>query len=205
MPPNEALKIGITGNIGSGKSSFCHYLEELGQKVLYADAIAHEILIELSPLWAKKWGEQVLQDGKADRAKISELVFSDPQKLAFLNSQIHPRVKKRFAEEQESSAQPVLCFEIPLLFEAGWEDYFDFLVLIKAPPKLVLQRLKMRNPGQIDNLQLRLSKQIPDSKKAAWVDLVIENDQGFEQLREQAKQLIALFPKIPRAQSKAFD
>jgi dephospho-CoA kinase len=69
----------------------------------------------------------------------------------------------------------------------------------------VLQRLKMRNPGQIDNLQLRLSKQIPDSKKAAWVDLVIENDQGFEQLREQAKQLIALFPQIPRAQSKAFD
>jgi len=204
MPPNEPLKIGITGNIGSGKSSVCHYLEKHGQRVLYADKIAHEVLIEKTPLLIQRWGRKILQNGNIDRAKIAEIVFADSQELDFLNSQIHPGVLQRFALETKQSDLAALCFEIPLLFEAGLEDCFDYLVLVTAPRSKVIERLKVRDPGKTQDHIQRLAVQMPDAVKAEKVDLVIHNDQSLQQLEKEAQKLIESLPKIRKKQSQDF-
>lgn len=196
MPQSKPLKIAITGNIGSGKSSFCNYLRQYGQKVFDADEIANEILFSLTPLWRKRWGDKVFRDGFVDKQAISEIVFHDAEELAYLNSEIHPRVTQRFTEEFQKSDADALFFEIPLLFEARLEADFDYLVLVTAPRAVVLQRLKQRNPLEIENLILRLDKQMPDADKAARVDLVIDNSLDLSHLKNEAKKLIETLPNL---------
>lgn len=196
MPQSRPLTIAITGNIGSGKSSFCNYLRQEGQRVLSADEIANEILIELAELWRKRWGDKVFCDGIVDRRAISDIVFQDQKELDYLNSEIHPRVMQRFTEELAKSDEDALYFEIPLLFEAHLEGYFDYLVLVTAPRSVVLKRLEQRNPGQLENLKLRLDRQMPDAQKAARVDLVIDNSYDLSHLKNEAKKLIESIPNI---------
>ncbi|MCB5270242.1 MAG: dephospho-CoA kinase [Candidatus Cloacimonetes bacterium] len=196
MPQNKPFAIAITGNIGSGKSSFCNYLRQYGQRVLSADDVANEILFDLPELWRQRWGDRVFCDGRLDKQAISEIVFHDEKELEYLNSEIHPRVRQRFTEELIKSDEDALYFEIPLLFEAGLEAYFDYLVLVTAPRSVVLKRLEERNPGQLENLKLRLDKQLPDAEKAARVDLVIDNSQDLSQLKNEAKKLIENIPNI---------
>ncbi|MCB5252563.1 MAG: dephospho-CoA kinase [Candidatus Cloacimonadaceae bacterium] len=196
MPPSKALKIAITGNIGSGKSSFCNFLKQFGHQVLSADEIASEILLNLAELWHKRWGDKVFHDGIVDKEAIADIVFQDPRELDYLNSEIHPRVMQRFAEESDKSDEDMLFFEIPLLFEAKLESHFDYLVLVTAPREIVLKRLQQRNPGQLENLRLRLDSQIPDAEKAARVDLVIDNSQDLMHLKAEAQKLIESIPDI---------
>lgn len=196
MPPSKAFKIAITGNIGSGKSSFCSFLKHFGHKVLSADDIANEILIDLADLWHKRWGDQVFREGKLDKKAISDLVFQDNKELEYLNSEIHPRVMQHFAEKTKACTETMLFFEIPLLFEAHLEAEFDYLVLVTAPKAMVLERLEQRNPGQLENLKLRLARQIPDAEKAARVDLVIDNSHDLSHLKNEAKRLIESIPNI---------
>lgn len=196
MPQSKPFKIAITGNIGSGKSSFCGYLKQYGQKVLSADEVANEVLLSLADLWRKRWGDKVFHEGILDKGAISDIVFHDAQELDYLNSEIHPRVMQCFAEESDKSDEAVLFFEIPLLFEADLEAHFDYLVLVTAPRSVVLKRLEQRNPGQIENLKLRLDRQIPDADKAARVDLVIDNSLDLPHLKAEAKKLIDSLPYI---------
>lgn len=196
MSQSKPLAIAITGNIGSGKSSFCNYLRQAGQKVWSADEIASEILFDLEDLWRARWGDKVFCDGMVDKKALSDIVFHDEKELEYLNSEIHPRVMQRFTEELIKSDEDALYFEIPLLFEAGLERYFDYLVLVTAPRSVVLERLEERNPGQLENLKLRLDAQLPDAEKAARVDLVIDNSQDLSQLRNEAKKLIETIPNI---------
>lgn len=196
MPQSKPFAIAITGNIGSGKSSFCTFLKEAGQTVLSADDVAKEILFSLAPLWRKRWGERVFHDAVVDRKAISEIVFHDAKELEYLNSEIHPRVMQRFTQALETSDKVLLFFEIPLLFEARLEANFDYTVLVTAPRAIVLERLETRNPGQLENLKLRLDRQMPDAEKAAKVDLVIDNSHGLPQLEHEAKKLIESIPHI---------
>ena len=196
MPQSRPFSIAITGNIGSGKSSFCNYLRQAGQKVWSADDIANEVLFALPDLWRARWGDKVFCDGMVDKQAISDIVFHDAKELEYLNSEIHPRVMQRFTEELIKSDEDVLCIEIPLLFEAHLEGHFDYLVLVTAPRSVVLKRLEERNPGQLENLKLRLDSQTPDAEKAAKVDLVIDNSQDLPHLKNEAKKLIENIPNI---------
>nr|MDK2850757.1 dephospho-CoA kinase [Candidatus Cloacimonadota bacterium] len=196
MPENSAFLVAITGNIGSGKSSFCTFLEEEGQRVIYADRVANNILMQNDTIWRARWGEQVLTNGEIDRKKIAEIVFNDSSELDYLNSIIHPQVIQSFIKSAKDEEVAMLFFEVPLLFEAGLTDLFDYLVLVTAPRDKVLKRLKARNPDQFENLKLRLDQQIPDHQKVDKVDMVINNDGELDQLKLKAKELISIISNL---------
>jgi dephospho-CoA kinase len=191
MPENRAFLVAITGNIGSGKSSFCAYLEDLGQKVIYADLVAKDILMQSATIWRERWAEGAFTNGEIDTKKISDIVFNDPDELDFLNSVIHPKVVRSFLQSAKEEVADLLFFEIPLLFEAGLHDMFDYLVLVMSPREDVLKRLEARNPDQYENQKLRLDQQIPDVQKAEKVDLVICNDSDLDALKEKARELLS--------------
>jgi len=198
MPESKRpLLIGITGNIGSGKSSICRVIEQHGYSVIYADIIADKFLQTMTDTWVQRWGSDILSAGKADRAKIAAIVFQNPVERDFLNAQIHPQVLQEFQRIIEGSASSQLFFEIPLLFEAGFQDSFDYLILIKAEREAVLRRVKERDGADYEATLKRLAAQIPDSKKEDQVDLVIDNSGSFENSCDQVRLFLDGLSRIP--------
>lgn len=190
MRENSSLTIAITGNIGSGKSTFCGYLQELGETVYYADSIAHELTPSIKDLLIARWGRDIWLNGSPDRKQIASIVFNSASELQFLNSALHPLVVKRIQELIHTAKQERVFFEIPLLFEAGIEDLFDRTVLVSSSMELTLERLKLRNRDSYENQIKRLDAQIPDSRKAEMVDYLIINDGNLEALRLAAQNLL---------------
>lgn len=190
MRENSTLTIAITGNIGSGKSTFCGYLQELGETVYYADSIAHDLTPSIKDLLIARWGRDIWLNGSPDRKQIASIVFNSASELQFLNSALHPLVVKRIQELIHTAKQERVFFEIPLLFEAGIEDLFDRTVLVSSSMELTLERLKLRNRDSYENQIKRLDAQIPDSKKAEMVDYLIINDGNLEALRLAAQNLL---------------
>jgi dephospho-CoA kinase len=198
MPASKRpLLIGITGNIGSGKSTICKVLEEHGYTVIYADKIAAKYLQSMTDTWVERWGSSILSGGEPDHAKISRIVFAHPQERNFLNAQIHPRVLHEFQCIIDNSDSAQLFFEIPLLFEAELQDSFDYLILITAKRDVVLQRVKQRDKAEYEATLKRLAAQMPDSQKENRVDLVIDNSGSIEASQAQISEFLEGVSRIP--------
>ena len=198
--------IGITGNIGSGKSSFCAFLEQAGLAVYYADLLAKAVLRDpevLSKL-AARWGNEIAEDGKPRSEVIAAKVFGKPEELAFLNSLVHPGTLKQMQQLVEQSTTPVVLFEVPLLFEARLEDCFDYLVLITAPLELRTRRIIDRDKATRQQVGQRAAAQLPDSEKASRCDLVILNDKGLKDLEEQALIFVRQLPELRTRPKRPF-
>jgi len=200
------LLIGVTGNIGSGKSSFCKFLEELGLMVFYADQIARQVLEQAEVLNSliRRWGPEVAERGLPVSQRIAEQVFGKPEELAFLNTLVHPGTLRRMRDLVDQSSSPVLVFEVPLLFEAGLQDCFDYLVLISASAALRTERLKKRDNESSEQINRRLSSQMPDSDKAPLCDLLIVNEGSISHLRKQALQLKENLPELSFRNVRSF-
>ena len=192
------ILIGVTGNIGSGKSSFCAFLEAVGLQVYHADAIAKSVLNEphiLKALMAR-WGIGITLDGNPRADVIADKVVGNPEELVFLNSVVHPGTLEKMQRLVEQSNASVLLFEVPLLFEAKLEDCFDYLVLITSPAEQRTSRIINRDKGIREQVERRITAQIPDTEKAARCDLVIRNERQLNDLRGQAQKFIASIPSI---------
>lgn len=200
------LLIGITGNIGSGKSSFIKFILQQGYRVLFADTIAKQKLDDpdVKAILAKRWGDGILSDGAISHHKIAEIVFKQDHEREYLNSLIHPLVLQDFQDIVATSQERYLIFEIPLLFEAGLQACFDFICLITASEETRIQRLKERNPHDLDNQIRRLKAQLPESQKLALADLVIDNSGSLSELEARARNFCTMIPNIPRRDVKAF-
>lgn len=182
--------IGITGNIGSGKSTFCRELERRGQRVIYADAVAEKYLMLLRELWVKRWGTDILDRGALDKAKIADIIFDQPAERHYLNSEIHPLVLQDFQSIVEQSGEARVYFEIPLLFETNLANCFDFIILIMAKQEIVMQRIMERDHSSYADIQKRLAAQMPDELKASQVDLVIDNSGNIDELRKKVQSFL---------------
>ena len=203
---NEPLLIGITGNMGSGKTVFCNFLVAGGLRVISADTLANKHLEdpEIIRALVKRYSKDILSSAE-DKTKLrinhkllADKVFNSTTETNYLNSLIHPLVLKDFQQIVEQSAEKALCFEVPLLFEANLQDCFDYIILISAPLETLLQRLEKRGEDRI-KAQQRLLHQLPDTEKRLLVDLVIENEGDLASLQKAAA---AFLEKIPYLQYK---
>jgi dephospho-CoA kinase len=187
--------IGVTGGIGSGKSTFSKMLaEKLGARLFDADASARELL-ESDPAVREKITAEVLAeayspDGRPDRAAIRRVVFHDPAAKTRLEAILHPRIRERWtqlAAECRQNATP-LVVEIPLLFETGAERFFDKIVTVACSRESQLARTAARGLAQ-DEAEAIIRSQFPLDQKTARADFVAWNDGTLANLENQASEL----------------
>jgi len=192
------LKIGLTGGIGSGKSTVARLLSSYGAVVVDSDQIAREVVAPRSPGLAAvtaEFGTDVLQpDGSLDRAALGAVVFADPERLAALNAIVHPLVGERTAQleaEAVASGAPVVVFDVPLLVENGMQGLYDGVVVVDCPVEVAVERLLSQRGMSEADARARISHQATREQRRAAATWVVDNSGGPEQLEAQVRALWA--------------
>jgi dephospho-CoA kinase len=173
------LKIGLTGGIGSGKTTVAQIFEVLAIPVYYADLAARELMNldpELKNQIIVSFGKEAYKNGKLDRAYLSDLVFADTEKLAVLNSLVHPVTLRDAANWMNNQNTPYAIKEAALIFEGSLEKYFDFMIGVTAPESLRMERVMQRDRTSADNVLQRMQQQMDEKEKIGRCDFVIVND-----------------------------
>lgn len=175
------LQIGITGGIGSGKTTVCRIFEELGIPVYYADERAKALMVENQTVIVelkKLFGEEAyLPDGALNRKWIGAIVFQDGKKLKQLNAIVHPAVLTDGEEWHQRQANvPYTLKESALLFEIKSERFYDKTITVIAPKDVRIQRVMERDGLSKEAVEARMDKQLDDKRKRQLADYVIIND-----------------------------
>jgi len=204
--------VGLTGGIGTGKSTVARWLAELGAVVIDADAIVHELQApgtELLDEMTRAFGPGILQpDGSLDREGLGKIVFADPEALKRLNALVHPRVGaemfRRLAEAREADV-PLVVLDIPLLLEGRARradgdgrprtaaDLVEEVIVVWAPAETQVARVAARDGASEEHARERMAAQLPIDEKRALADHVIENDGELEATRQQ---VVALYARL---------
>lgn len=186
--------VALTGGIASGKSTVCRLLEEKGAHIVDSDLLAREVVRKGTPAWreiVEHFGEGILNhEGEIDRAKLGEIVFSQPGEREFLNRVTHPRIFQLMAErlrelEEETGGEGVVVLDIPLLVEAGAGRMFHFNLVVDAPPEEQAKRLMEDRGLSAGEAWARISSQASREERLRCADLVIENDGSLDKLRNE--------------------
>lgn len=174
------LKVGLTGNIGSGKTLVCQIFKSLGVSVFYADKVARELYDypEIRTQVKQVFGDDVYNsDEKLISQKLARLVFHDETALRKINGIIHPGVVKEYMQWLEKHAdEDYTVHEAAILFESGLEQEFDHIIVISAPEQVRLQRVINRDGVDENDVKARIKNQWPEEKKVQKADFVIVND-----------------------------
>jgi len=193
------LKVGLTGSIGSGKSTIAGVFKVLGIPVYTADDEAKKILDlpEVVQLIVTEFGAGLLtEEGKIHRQMLAAIVFNNANSLAKLNSIIHPRVKKHFTDWMSNQTDtPYLIQEAAIIYESGFDVFFDKMIVVAAPAEERIARVVKRDVMARDQVLLRMDKQWNEALKLKKADFVIhngENDMAIQQVLAIHKKLIDL-------------
>lgn len=194
----ECVKaIGLTGGIGSGKSTVAALLEEFGATVIHADTVGHETYRPHTPGWQRvvdTFGPEVLAaDATVDRRKLGAIVFSDPQALGRLNAIVQPlifaEVRRRLdAYRAAAHVQPVV-FEAAVLIEANWLPLVDEVWLVVASPDAVVERLGQQRGLPPAQVAARVAAQLGDAERRRHAQVVVRNTGSLDELRGQVRTL----------------
>ncbi len=184
----KMLRVGLTGNIGSGKSLVAKIFSTLGIQLYHADQESKKLLEvpQIRSGIVKIFGPEILfPSGEIDRKKLGSIVFSDPVLLNSLNSLLHPLVMKDFDEWcTTQQKQQYIIQEAAIIFESGYKDKFDKIIHISCPREVSIERVIRRDKVNREDVLKRMQFQFEDSKKAAMSDYVIRND-GSEMIIPQ--------------------
>jgi dephospho-CoA kinase len=185
------LRIGLTGGIGSGKSTVAARLAELGAVVIDSDRLAREVVQVGSPGLARvveRFGPSVLlPDGSLDRPRLGQLVFSDPAALADLNAIVHPLVRARseaLSSQAAAGGAVAVVQDVPLLVENKLAGGYDRVIVVEAPLELRLQRLAGRGLDE-ETARARIAAQASDDERRAVADIVLNNSGSVAELMAQ--------------------
>lgn len=175
--------VGITGGIGSGKSTVCQFFKILGIPVYSADDRAKWLMSndpELKSILSKEFGEETyLSDGTLNRNFLAQTVFSDAEKVKKINAIVHPAVGKDFKFWADKQIAPYLLKEAALLFETGSDKDLDKVINVSSPLKIRVARVLMRDPHRDeDQINQIINQQLPDEKKNELADFVIKNSEN---------------------------
>lgn len=191
MTEKKPVIVGVTGNIGSGKSTLTRILVNNGCAVISADAIAREITARGTPALTEivqTFGALVtLADGSLDRRKMRQLVFSDPRKRKTLESITLPRIRERFEEYTLNLSKlqyRTIYYEAPTLFESGADKRVDRIITVIAKDKIRRQRIASRDGLSERMIDKTFAAQIDQNEKAARSDYVVENNETVTELAE---------------------
>ncbi len=192
---HQVIKAGITGGIGSGKSTVCRIFEKLGIPVYYADERAkylmqheHHLIDEIR----KTFGSDIYDNGKLNRKLLAERVFNDSIKLKQLNALVHPAVfhdTEDWVEEQKALKVPYVLKEAALLIESGSYKSLDKLIVVTAPLEIRIERVMYRDNSTKEEIIARINHQLPDEEKVKLADYVIENSGDLEYLEGQVLEI----------------
>ena len=173
------LKVGITGGIGSGKSTVARVFSVLGIPVYDADTAAKRLMREDSSVRdsvVRAFGPNAYRDGELQRQWLASVVFSDPAKTSVLNAIVHPAVIRDAAAWMQRQTGPYAMKEAALVFESGSDRELDLVIGVTAPEEIRIERVVARDGLPPDQVRDRMSRQMPESEKMGRCDRVILND-----------------------------
>ena len=173
------LKIGLTGGIGSGKTTVAQIFEALAIPVYYADQAARDLMNqdpELKKKIISAFGPAAYKNGDLDRSYLGTMVFADAEKLAVLNSFVHPVTLRDAAEWMKNQKTAYAIKEAALIFEAGLENFFDYIIGVTAPESLRIERVMKRDHATAENILQRIGQQMNEDEKMSRCNFIIVND-----------------------------
>lgn len=189
------IRIGITGGIGSGKSTVCRIFGEAGAAVYDSDAAAKRLMNEDADLRSRlvdEFGVQTYENGVLNRAYLASVVFADEEKLHRLDSIVHPAVREDFRRWCESRTEDIAILESAILFESGFDKEVDATLAVVAPRELRIERVMKRNGVGREEVERRMAAQMSDDELSRRADCTIVNI-SLDYLRSDVEQLVKRF------------
>lgn len=187
------LRIGLTGGIGSGKSTVCDLFRELGAPIIDSDIIARELVEPGRPALAqitRLFGKQILQqDGSLNRARLRERVFNNEQQREQLESLLHPLIRQEMQRQIASLDAPYVILAIPLLLEKGWQQQLDRVVVVDCSEQQQRERAGGRDGSSTQTIEQIITSQISRDRRLAAADDIIDNSDSLDSLRHQVERL----------------
>lgn len=188
------LKIGLTGGIGSGKSTVAELFSELGVSVIDADQISHQLTRSGSESFKairQLLGDEFINaEGELDRKKIARHIFSDPEKKAALENILHPRIRQRMLQEiEQADHNAYIILSIPLLLETNFTDLVDRILVVDADDEIRIQRTRQRDDRSEQQIRAIMRQQVERDRRLQCADDVIYNNGNLEDLRNTVDRL----------------
>lgn len=189
----DILNIGITGSIACGKSTVSNYLKDKGYTIIDADKLGHIALTsdEVREKLEKSFGLRIIENNEISREKLGKLVFGNEENLKILNSIVHPYIRRQILQLQEKHSDERLVFlDIALLFEAGFEDLVEKIIVVHVDEKIQLARLMSRNSLSKEQAMYRIESQMSSKDKSILGNYVIDNSGTKEETYKQIDLII---------------
>ncbi len=194
------LTIGLTGGIGSGKSTVCQQFAALGVPIINTDLIARDVVSTGQPaLQALQhhFGTIILNsDGSLNRQELRQIIFKDRQQKSYVEELLHPLILQQLQQQLRDITAPYVIIEIPLLIEAGWQSHVDQILVVDLPEELQIERLMMRSELDKNSLEQIISSQISRSERVNHADQLIDNSGNLNEIFQQVSELHQLYLQL---------
>ncbi len=201
------LRVGLTGNVGAGKSTVVDLFAGWGATVIDTDVLAREVVSPGSPALTsirRKWGEAVITaDGKLDRAAMRQIVFYDPEARDELEAILHPEIRSRCQDlfrEAGARGDRIVVGVVPLLYETEMEEEFDIVVLVDAPLEVRIERLVSKRGLDTAEARAVAAAQMSAEEKRRRADYIIDNDSDIPTLERRAWETWKEIQKLSRTE-----
>ena len=201
------LIVGLTGGIGSGKTTVSNLFKNLGIAIIDTDIIAHDLVNNNKTILneiVETFGQKILNhNGSLNRKKLAQIVFDQKKNKQKLENILHPEIRNKVSRQiqnfnSDSTPPQYVIVVIPLLFETGFHDLIDRILVVIADEKIRIERVKQRDNRSMDEIRSIISSQVNDEKRTSKADDIIENNNGFKGLEAQVLQLHKNYIRLSR-------
>ena len=197
---NSMVKVGLTGGIGSGKTTVSNFLLEYGIPVYNSDSQGKKLMntnLELINDIVNIFGESVYNNGVLNTNLLSSIVFSDPEKIKQLNNLVHPKVAEDFNQwVGKNNNQPILIKEAAILIESGAYLNMDKIILVISKKSNRINRVSKRDNSDLESIEKRINFQLTDDEKIQYADYIIENNSSLDDLKHEVLRVINEINKV---------